>query len=121
MITYEQIADWVLANRSGNAFLGYSKPEIVAELMDRIDYDLVWYHATDNQINGIVIADEIAVNGYPVIFVRNAIAKQPDVIRDFLERYQKTYTDFALCYEHRGKKRCVNVKRWLSRLTLTPH
>lgn len=119
MITYEQIADWVLANRSGNAFLNYSKPEIVAELLDRVDYDLVWYHASDNQINGIVTADEVYVDGKPVIYVRNAIAKHKHVLYDFLARYVSTYRNLPLRYMHRGKERTINPARAIRELT--PH
>ena len=113
MITFEQVADWILANRRRNAFIGYEKHEIVAELMERVDYDLAWVHEINDKILGVVTADQVDVNNRPTIFVRNCLIVDARILPMFLEKYKQNYPGFPMTARHHGKIITVNVDRVL--------
>ena len=116
MITFSDMADWIMMNRTGNAFLNYTKPEIVEEIMARIDYDLVWFYALSphGMIDGIVTADQVDEDDKPIIYVRNAIIRSRRAMRAFLERYEETYNGIPMRYMHRSKEFTINPKRILT-------
>lgn len=98
--TYEEVADWILANRYGNAFSGWTKDNIVAALVKASadNATALTLDGTGNAILGVILCEK---QPNRVLHVKHVLTIKPKVLQKFLEFYHEYFEGYEItAYRH---------------------
>ena len=76
-MTLESLTQWILDNRKGDAFMGWTKQQIFAALLLGMCHNTLTYSHDGTQFNGVILAKETDRG----LHIYGAITTEPHVLR----------------------------------------
>ncbi len=76
-MTVEKLTQWILDNRKGDAFIGWTKQQVFAALLIAMAHNTLTYSHDGERFNGVILAKETD----DVLHIYGAIATEPSVLR----------------------------------------
>lgn len=103
-MTIPMLIDWIMANRRGKAFAGYTREVIAQEIDDGIRSGTFRYCLRADVIVGVVCS-QIKGN---VFYVHDILTTQPGVAKEFIREFSRCYPTYTLAgYKPKQKKSIV--------------
>lgn len=93
--TLGELVQFVLANRKGKAFIGFTEEQIASEILQAAEENTMHYVIdNDKNICGIVIASK--VEEMKMMFIKNIITTKPFAIKYFVQRFKELFPEYRL-------------------------
>lgn len=90
-----ELIDWIIDNRKGAAFKGYSKEKIEMELYESMFFNvLLLSEDIDGNIIGIICGDRNL--NTKQLFVKDILTTKEGVVKLFLQRCHEWYPDYTI-------------------------
>jgi hypothetical protein len=111
--TLEETADWIIHNRTRDAFKDYDKIKIVQLILSSLQSGVFTYHLDENgKLNGIVCGE---VKDGKTVFITDILITHEGVLKVFMKRFLNKYKGFRIEGLCRGKTRIFNDTTKLNR------
>ena len=95
MITYKDLADWIIQNRTkGKAFVGYSYEKIMEELIHCSQTDTMFCVSNGSIIVGVVCA--IPDNFKKILHVYDVLTTEKGAFNRMITQFKKQFPDFSI-------------------------
>lgn len=108
--TIADLVDYVMKNRKGKAFVGWSADEIAGSLVVSAEEVALVYSVDEGgRVNGI--AHGVKFSDEKVMFVANMLATAPGILKRFVEWFHKLYPEYKLEATRRGRRVCYDTPR----------
>lgn len=111
-VTLGQLVEYVLKNRRGKAFFGYTEQQIAIDILMFAKMGTMLYDVNDNdEICGIVIADKTEED--KTMFVRDVLTTSPNTLKKFIAHFKSKFPTYRLIAQRwrglgRNKAKIVN-------------
>lgn len=101
-----ELIGWIVKNRRGDAFLGYSHNRISNEIIHAIKHGCFRVEINDKQeLIGVVCGEKF--EDAKCILIHDVLTTHPDALKRFWQRYLLTYPEYSLLAGHRGKMKTI--------------
>ena len=110
--TIDMIVDWIIANRKGRAFSGYSRQVNEDEVIVSMCGGTFAYHAEDGKLYGVVCATKD--ENTKTLWVHDILTTRKDVFQKFVERFLLVFPDYQLSGETYTGRHVYNPVRMLA-------
>lgn len=115
--TIEELSEWIVRNRKGNAFTDCDKSDIALGLYEDIKNQNVLY-AWDDKVNdfiGIVVYSKDVTN--KVLFIRQILITKHTALVQFINAFHRMFQDFVICANRDNEYVMYNTYRLTNLLT----
>lgn len=115
IMTVQDVVDWVIKNRAGKAFAGFSQHQIantIAEAMATQGFGITLDEA--GGIAGVVTARPDRQN--KVLHISHLLCTYPGVIPKLLEFYDRNFEGYRMTALRRGRERHYDTRRFTAKL-----
>ena len=93
--TLGELVQFVLANRKGKAFIGFTEEQIASEILQAAEENTMHYVIdNDKNVCGIVIASK--VEEMRMMFIKNILTTKPFALKHFVKRFKERFPDYRL-------------------------
>lgn len=94
-MTAGYIADWILENRTGKVFKGWTKDQLVVAIANAVnDATFVVDTSELGEIQGVVIAERN--DDYKLLHIQNILCKKPGVLKRFALKFKQLYPSWDI-------------------------
>lgn len=101
-ITIYEVVDWIIYNRSGDAFKDYPINKIVNEINQAIKQNVFRIEVNHKEeIIGVVCGE--VFEKAKCILIHDVLTTQPEALKKLWQRYLKTFPDYTLVAGRKGK------------------
>lgn len=115
MITVGQLLDFVMENRKGKVFKGYTRGQVAAALTEGIEDGTLFYCATlDEKITGMILAFKI--HEPKVLFVTENLAMKMSNLKEFARKAKIKFPGWSIEAMRHDKHRKYNTDRLYKKL-----
>jgi len=111
-MTIYQLVDYVMLNRTGKVFDGYSPINIADTFVEAAQDNLLLYAADGDTITGVCHAKRFG----RIIHVCNILTTKKGVLRQFIKRFTELHPGFELRAERNGRLKNYNTQRLISKI-----
>jgi hypothetical protein len=115
--TFEQLIDFIMANKTNKVFKNMSLLEIAQEVKTALDENLLYYYTDSNKILGMILADKDEAN--KIIFVRRNLAMTFDTLKLFAIKASKQFPGYKLRWFKHGIYKRHNTEKFYKKLGIT--
>lgn len=113
--TIGSLVDFVMRERRGKAFVGWTPIEIAGAIQQGIEDNSMCYSAApDGRLDGIVVANRHMKD--KVIYVTSVLTTRPGVFASFMRMFTVLYPEFSIEAERRGKTVKYDTKRLVEKV-----
>lgn len=113
MTTIEGLVNYVIANRRGKAFDGWTPIQLAQSFCEAVDENLLLYSEENGCINGVVHCIRFG----DTIHVVNMLTTKAGVMKQFVRRFRELYPRLHLSGERHGKLKSYDTQRLVKHIT----
>ena len=95
MIRVSDLVEWILKNRKGTAFRGYSEEKIICEVVEGLENETMSYSLdASGQITGVVCGTKDASK--KVFYCHDILVTKKGIVKDMMRVFMSLYPDYTI-------------------------
>ena len=116
MMTIGEVAEWILRNRRGKAFEGYSLSSIIRQLSYCADNNTMLCVTEGNQIVGVVCCEKHVDK--KIMFIQDILTTKSGIVKRMAEFFRDNYPqyEFTGINRHGRKRKFTSINKVVERL-----
>lgn len=115
LITVRQLMNFILANRHGNAFVGWSEQQLLDGIINAIEERSMSYSVDERgEINGVAIG--IKFEEKKIFYVSGVLTTKTGVLGKLIAVFKELYPNWKLEAERCRRLKHYNTERFVNKL-----